>query len=172
MELFAKLDKEMLESGIEAEVFVVGGAAMALTLDNERVTTDIDGHYENLSLDSIVRKVAVQEGLPTNWLNHSVNTTLSYFKKDTGPLTVFNGRALTIQTASPKFILAMKLAARREKDIDDILVLVCELDLKSKAEIVAVVDEYFNADLSATAWQRRQIEEFLDLIAEEGRLEL
>jgi hypothetical protein len=64
----------------------------------------------------------------------------------------------------------MKLAARREKDTDDILLLISELGLTSKESIVQAVGRYFNADLSAAAYQRQQIEEFLDLLIEENKL--
>ena len=169
--LFSSLDNKMFSKGINATIFVVGGAAIALTIDNQRFTTDIDGQYENHLIDSLAKVVAQEEQLPENWLNHSINVVMSYFRKDTEPRTVFNGKSLSIQAASPQFVLAMKLASRREKDIDDIVMLIGELGLKGKNDIIQVVNKYFKADLSAAAWQREQIDEFLDLIIEEGKLE-
>jgi hypothetical protein len=169
--LFARLDDKMSAKGVEATIFVVGGAALALTVSGERVTTDVDGQYEDYSIDELAKAVAQEEHLPEHWLNHSINVTMGYFKKDTDPLTVFNGKCLSIQAASPQFILAMKLASRREKDTDDIVMLIHELGLTDKNDIIQIVNKYFMADLSAAAWQRQQIDEFLDLIIEEGRLE-
>jgi hypothetical protein len=169
LQLFRKLDDRMFAQGIKATLYVVGGAALALTINGERVTTDIDGRYENPLIDTLAMEVARDEGLDSHWLNHSVNAAFSYFKKDAEAVTVFNGKCLTIQAASPPYLLAMKLAARREKDIDDILLLIQELGLSSKDEVMQTVGRYFNADLSAASYQRQQIEEFLDLVIEEDR---
>ena len=171
LELFEKLDARMLERDIEARVFVIGGAAIALTLSDERVTSDIDGKYENPSLDKLVHEIAAEEGLPFGWLNHSVASVFSYFKTDSESVTVFTGKRLNVQSASPEFVLATKLASRREKDIDDVLLLADKLGIKTKEAMFAVVERYFNADLSAAAYQRQQIEEFIDLLLEEGLLE-
>jgi BioD-like phosphotransacetylase family protein len=73
--------------------------------------------------------------------------------------------------ASPDFVLALKLAAKREKDVDDVVLLVNRLGIKTRKELIDVVKRYFNADLSAAAYQREQIEKFIDQILEEGLLE-
>lgn len=172
LELFEKLDSKMLDRGVEASIFVVGGAAIALTIDDRRATTDIDAQYENPLLDSLISQVALEEGLPPSWLNHGVIAVMGYFKKDTGPKTIFSGRNLQIQVASPEYILAMKLAARRDKDVEDIALLGHELGIKTRDELIEAVKHYFNADLSAAAYQRQKIEEFMDLIIEDGSLVL
>jgi hypothetical protein len=166
LELFEALDGRMYESGVEATVFVVGGAAIALSVNDLRVTTDIDARYDVSTLDSIIKGMADDEGLPADWLNNSINSTLVYFNDDEAPRTIFSGKMLSIQSASPEYILAMKLAARRPKDVDDIILLLKELGLKNRKDILKVVGKYFKADFSAAAWQRRQIEEFLDAIIE------
>jgi hypothetical protein len=114
--------------------------------------------------------VAREEGLGPDWLNHSVTSVLSYFKKDTGSKTIFTGKKLCIIAAAPDFVLAMKLASHREKDSDDVVFLVNELGLKSRKELIGVAKRYFNADLSAAVWQRQKIEEYIDLLLEEGAL--
>jgi hypothetical protein len=167
--LFEKLDAKMFEVGIEATAFVVGGAAIALSVNDLRVTTDIDAKYEQPALDALIQSVAHEEDLPPDWLNNTIHATLVYFKDDASPKTVFNGKMLSIQTASPEYLLAMKLAARRPKDEDDILLLAKTLGLKTKDDIIAVADKYFKADLSASAWQRTQMEEFLDTLGMEAK---
>ncbi|MDR3307977.1 MAG: hypothetical protein LBS58_03665, partial [Coriobacteriales bacterium] len=106
--LFNKLDKKMRDKDMEADVFVVGGAAIALTVNDSRVTSDIDSKYENPNLDPLIYEIAAEEGLSTNWMNHSVTSVLSYFKKDTGTKTIFAERNLRIHVASPEYVLAMK----------------------------------------------------------------
>jgi hypothetical protein len=169
--LFRKLDSKMAARGLEANIYVVGGAAIALTINEERVTSDIDGVYININLDDAIREVGEEEGLSDHWMNGSVTSALTYFKKDDEPKTIFNGQCLSIQVASPDYVLAMKLAARRQKDIDDIVMLVEKLGIRNRKQLIAAVTRYFNADLSAAAWQRKQIDEFIDLIIEEHLLE-
>jgi hypothetical protein len=170
LELFEKLDSKMFDNKVETSMFVVGGAAIALTLSDRRTTTDIDAQYENPLIDSLIAEVALEEELPPSWLNHGVAAVMGYFKKDVSPKTIFSGRALQIQVASPEYVLAMKLAARRDKDIGDIILLSQKLGIKTRKELINAVKRFFNADLSAAAYQRQQIEEFLDLIIEDGRL--
>jgi hypothetical protein len=165
--LFAKLDQKMLEAGIEATLFVVGGAAIALSTGTERVTTDIDASYDNPGLSSIIAEIAAEEGLPKNWLNNSIRHTLSYFGDDEHPKTVYSAQMLSIQVASPEFILAMKLASRRPKDGADIALLMKTLDIASPADLIEIVKKYFKADLSAGSWQQQEIERFLALAEEE-----
>jgi hypothetical protein len=169
--LFRKLDEKMCEAGVEANIFVVGGAAVALTLNERRVTSDIDGKYENPELAPLIHAIAQEEGLSSQWLNHGINTVLSYFREDDEPKTLFVGKNLTIQVASPEYVLAMKLAARRDKDVRDVVLLVNKLGIASREELMEVVKRYFKADLSAAAHQRQLIEEFIDLIIEEKLLE-
>jgi hypothetical protein len=172
LRLFKRLDELMYSSDVQTTIFVVGGAAVALMSGNQRVTTDIDGSFECPELEPLIREIATEEGLPGDWLNHSINVTMSFFKKDENASTVFNGKALSIQSASPEYILAMKLASRRDKDVDDIAMLVDKLDLNTKARILGVVDKYFKADLSDGSWQRTQIEDFIDMLAEDGTIHL
>ena len=39
------LDEELAAAGIRGEVFIVGGAAMALAYDARRATVDVDGIF-------------------------------------------------------------------------------------------------------------------------------
>jgi septum formation topological specificity factor MinE len=49
--------------------------------------------------------------------------------------------------------------------------LINKLGISSRKELIEVIRRYFKADLSATAYQRQLIEEFIDLIIEERLLE-
>lgn len=60
----------MARRGVVADVFVVGGAAMALAYDASRVTRDVNARFlpHGIVLDE-ARRVAVDLGLPPWWLN-------------------------------------------------------------------------------------------------------
>lgn len=50
---FTALGERLARRGVVADVFVVGGAAMALAYDATRVTRDVDAswqHHQNMSL--------------------------------------------------------------------------------------------------------------------------
>jgi hypothetical protein len=62
--------ERLARRGIVADVFVVGGAAMALAYDANRVTRDVDARFvpHGIVHEEAVR-VAEELGLPRWWLN-------------------------------------------------------------------------------------------------------
>ncbi|WP_239335511.1 DUF6036 family nucleotidyltransferase [Frankia sp. CiP3] len=70
--LLAELDVELARLGARADVFLVGGAAMALAYDAARSTRDLDAVF--LPTDVVRRAaevVASRHGLSEDWLNLS-----------------------------------------------------------------------------------------------------
>ena len=68
--LLGLLDAELERRGIAAYLYVVGGAAIALTHDTSRRTQDVDAAM--VPQDDVLaaaRSVAESEGLPPSWLN-------------------------------------------------------------------------------------------------------
>lgn len=67
---FNALGERLARRGVVADVFVVGGAAMALAYDAARVTRDVDAVFKphGIVLEE-ARKVAEDLGLPRWWLN-------------------------------------------------------------------------------------------------------
>jgi hypothetical protein len=165
----------MLKHGIKTNIYIVGGAAIALSMNNARVTTDIDANFSSpeiiAELQPLINEVAKEEGLTGHWLNDSFKAILGYFRKDDEPKTVFLGTNLVAAVASPQFVLSLKLAARRKKDIADIVAITKKLGLKSREELLSITKRFFMADLDAAAHQRIEIEEFIDQLIEEGLLQ-
>ena len=77
---FTALGERLSRRGVVADVFVVGGAAMALAYDATRVTRDVDARFvpHGIVLEE-ARRVADDLGLPPWWLNwrpgHATSTT-------------------------------------------------------------------------------------------------
>jgi hypothetical protein len=71
--LFEERASELDAQGIRAEIFLVGGAAIALCIDGRRATRDLDAVF--LPTDAVRRaaaEVAEREGLEPDWLNDAV----------------------------------------------------------------------------------------------------
>ena len=144
VELFTDLGERLGRNGVRANVYIVGGAAMALLYDDRRVTRDIDsvildGHG---ALTDAVREIARERGLPSSWLNEQASAYVS-MQPDVRQTRVFDHPNLGVAAASPRHLLAMKLVAARPTDVDDIRILLKVLGVHSVAEAEAVLAEVF-----------------------------
>ena len=114
------LDEELGAAGVRGEVFIVGGAAMAVAYDARRATVDIDAVFApSAEVRSAARRVADRLGFDPDWLNDAAKAFLP--GDDPNRVGVYEGEHLSVAAASPRFLLTMKLlAARVERDSDDI----------------------------------------------------
>jgi len=147
--LLAELGERLAGRGIEGEIYVVGGAAMMLAYDRTRLTRDIDAvGVPQEEIDSEVRAMAKDhKDLGPDWLNARVLPMLPR-GVDSGRLQVLGGPGLTVNVASPKWLLAMKArAARGRSDLDDVWVLCQVLGLRTTAEVWRICDEVWGEDM-------------------------
>ena len=72
--LLHALGEELAAEGVRGDLFIVGGAAMALAYSTRRSTRDIDGVFEpkQVIYDAARRVAARHPGLPDDWLNDAV----------------------------------------------------------------------------------------------------
>lgn len=134
--LFQELSDRPDEVGISAQLFVVGGAAMALAYDDGRVTRDVDALFVPSSeIRKIAEDMSVVHGLEPDWLNDAAKGFLP--GDDENSYTVFESESLLVQVASPEYLLAMKLyASRDDRDLDDAVVLFNQLGYTSKQDCI------------------------------------
>lgn len=70
MELFHKLNERLGGVEVSAIVYVFGGAALALSLERERVTQDVDAVFSPArEVREAVKQVARDNGVADDWLN-------------------------------------------------------------------------------------------------------
>ena len=102
---FTALGERLARRGVVADVFVVGGAAMALAYDATRVTRDVDARLvpHGIVLED-ARRVADDLGLPPWWLNEQATAYISG-KDDPGKRRVFDHPGLRVMAASPEHVL-------------------------------------------------------------------
>ena len=123
LEALRALDEELGRANIRGEVFVVGGAAIALAYDARRSTVDVDAVFApSTEVRAAAVRVAERLGFEPDWLNDAAKAFLP--GEDPERIQVYEGTNLSVAAASPQFLLTMKLlAARVERDQDDIKLL-------------------------------------------------
>lgn len=137
------LGDELTRTGVRGQIFIVGGAAMALAYSTRRVTKDIDAVFEPKSaIYTAAAKVAVDLGLPEDWLNDAVKGFMPGTDEHPRPVPDIHG--LEVTTASPRYLLAMKLMAMRfGEDDEDIEILLRECGLRSAQEALDLLEHVY-----------------------------
>lgn len=130
-----ELGRRLDDVGIQGDLFLVGGAAMALAYDGRRFTQDVDAIFEpKMRIYELAVDIARDLDLPLDWLNDGVKAFLVEDPK-VGPVFDFNG--LRVQAASPELMLALKVrAARLGEDDEDLRSLVDLLGLASVDDVL------------------------------------
>jgi hypothetical protein len=151
LEALTALAAELDRRGVSAEMYVVGGAAIALAFDERRATRDIDAVFEPKSrVYEAAASVAEQRGLPPGWLNDAVKGFLE--GPDPAAAPVLDLPGLRCLAASPRILLALKVLAHRVgEDEDDVRLLARELDLQQAEDVLAVAEQTYGERLDPAA---------------------
>jgi hypothetical protein len=147
-EALAALVSELVADGAEATISVVGGAAVALQVGREAVTSDIDALYASSpAVKAAVERIADARNWPRTWLNDAVKMYVSHYD-DAGDWTVRTEEGgVVVLVARPKLLLAMKLrAGRGRRDADDIDRLLDACGIASLVDAVELFDGYYPQD--------------------------
>lgn len=137
--------------GVTGEMYVVGGAAIALAFDERRSTRDIDAVFEpKATIYEAAAEVAREFELPPGWLNDAVKGFLAGPDPEAVPVLEVPG--LRCQAASPRVLLALKVLAHRVgEDEEDVLLLARALGLDRADEVLAIAESVFGDRLDAAA---------------------
>jgi hypothetical protein len=144
-----RLGQLLRERRVAGEVAVFGGAAIVLGFDFRNATQDVDamitqGHGQVIIAQ---QEVGAELGLPPNWLNEQGTSYLSrhndfeIFK--TYPSEGQFG--LRVLTATPQYLLAMKLLSFRsyDHDVEDIVQLARRLGCTTSDNLLEMVKQYY-----------------------------
>lgn len=139
------LGDELGRQGVRGQIFVVGGAAMALAYSTRRVTKDIDAVFEPKSaIYAAAEKVAEEHGLPADWLDDAVKAFVPGKDAHARPLPEVDG--IEVTTASPRYLLAMKLMAMRfGEDDEDIEILLEQCGIDAPQEALDLLGDMYPA---------------------------
>lgn len=154
------LAAELENRGISAEMYVVGGAAIALAFDERRATRDIDAVFEpKAAVYEAAAVVGDRLGLPGSWLNDAVKGFIVGADPAAAPILDLPG--LRCLAASPETLLALKVLAHRVgEDEDDLRLLATELGLTRADEVLAIAERTYGDRLAPAA--RFFVEEIFD----------
>ena len=143
IELLTELGAVLAEDGERADLFLVGGAAMALAYSTRRATRDLDAVFEPKQVVyNAARKVGERHDLSEDWLNDAVKGFLP--GEDPNSTLLFEKPGITVRVASPRYLFAMKaVAARVERDADDLQRLYLLCGFGSVEEALECVEEFY-----------------------------
>lgn len=157
--LLGELGRELDERGVRGEMFIVGGAALALAYNTRRATRDIDAVFEpKTTIYQAAAAVAIRHGLDPAWLNDSVKGLLP--GPDEAPQEIAEMPGLRVMVASPQYLLALKVAAARvDRDADDIKLLADICGLRSARQILDLTEHIIGAQRPLAAKVQYLVEE-------------
>ncbi|MGH7697233.1 MAG: DUF6036 family nucleotidyltransferase, partial [Candidatus Dormibacteria bacterium] len=105
-----RLGEKLAARGVVADMYLVGGAAMALAYDAERFTQDIDAVFvPTTEVYQAAEVVGDELRLPSGWLNHAAKGFVPGSDPAQGAVLEMPG--LKVTAAAPEYLLGMKLLA-------------------------------------------------------------
>lgn len=127
--------------GIRGELFVVGGAALALAYSTRRFTRDVDAVFEpKTEVYAAARVVAARHDLPEDWLNDAVKGMLP--GADPNAREFMSVPGLRVSVPSPRYLLALKVyAARVDRDSDDIVLLAGLCGAQTVDDVLVITEQ-------------------------------
>lgn len=144
------LGRRLAAREVTGEMYLVGGAAIALAYAPRRTTRDIDAIFEpKATIYEAAQEVREELGLPVGWLNDAVKGFVAGEDAGAPALEVPGLRCVV---ASPRMLLALKVLAHRVgEDEEDVRLLAGILRLPGAPEVLAVAEEVFGDRLDAAA---------------------
>ncbi|UVJ41172.1 DUF6036 family nucleotidyltransferase [Arthrobacter sp. CJ23] len=139
--LLHELGRRLQAVGAHGDVKLVGGAALILQGIGNRPTADIDASYaDKTTVDAVVSEMAADYDLAPDWLNSNAS---AFIPDDATWVELEHLDGLTIQAADTETLLAMKIAAERDKDTLDIARLLRRLNITNANDAVDLAyDKY------------------------------
>ena len=143
--LLIELGERLFARGIDARLFLVGGAAMALAFSTRRVTRDLDAVFEpKMTIYEEAAKMARERGLPDDWLNDSVKGLLPDRVPPIEGAASFSSPGIHVGVASAEYLFAMKAqAARQEADGGDLRTLARALKIRTPQQGIDLVERFY-----------------------------
>lgn len=152
LQIFDYLNERLKENQLQLELTIYGETVMTMVYDNRPATRDIDCVFSDVNqklLENILEMTKFTLNLPKNWINEEIKEPLrSIIKEDKETYKIYSN--LKILKPKAEQLLAMKiLAARPEpaKDFIDAFILCRDLNIRTKEELLSVIERYLPLSL-------------------------
>lgn len=143
--LLERLREVLDERGVQAQLHIVGGAAVALLYPDDprvRVTADIDATFGgNKAVRDAAGQVAAELGLPPTWLSDRVAPFVPWQRRFEA-IPVMKG----VTVGNPRELIAMKLSRSSHNDIVDIGIIASREGITDPEELVKIAFEAYGPD--------------------------
>lgn len=145
LDALTALGRTLLDRGLTGDIYVVGGAAIALAYDERRATKDIDAVF---APKNEIYRAAVDVGeqfdLPEGWLNDAVKGFL--LGPDRFRTEIIELPGLRCEVASAETVLVLKCLAHRVGEDDaDVRLLAEKAGLSDADSVLELVERVAGA---------------------------
>ena len=132
----AKQYRKLYGKTVEAEIVLVGGAAVLANYNFRDMTTDVDALIQaSSSMKEAINYVGDKYGLPNGWLNADFARTASYSHKLLQHSQYYRtfSNVLHVRTMNAEHLVAMKLMSGRQykHDLSDVIGILAEHQQKN-----------------------------------------
>lgn len=140
IEALTTLGRTLLDRGLTGDIYVVGGAAIALAYDERRATKDIDAVFApKAEIYSAAADVGERLNLPEGWLNDAVKGFL--LGPDRFRTEIIELPGLRCEIASVETVLVLKCLAHRVGEDDaDVRLLAEKAGLSDADSVLGLVE--------------------------------
>ena len=144
-ELLEELGRRLLARNMTGRIYVAGGAAIALEFPERRVTRDIDALFDPVrAMREEADAMAAERGLSPTWLSDGVRAFMP--SGDDPQAKTYSVPGLDVGVASPRYLLAMKMAAGRPQDLHDLILIFRELGITKTEEAADIAQAVHGPD--------------------------
>ncbi|MGW9157467.1 hypothetical protein [Microbacterium sp. NPDC055665] len=132
---------------IDVDAYIIGGAAIAIQLGRNELTPDVDGFFQpRAEVLAEAQAMADELGLHPDWVNTHAAGFIAFDPADDSDALVTHVGGHRVAVASKRVLLAMKIAAARQKDQSDISRLLLDMKITDPDEIVELAYSVFGED--------------------------
>lgn len=139
------LKQRLINQGVQAQIHIIGGSAMALLFPDDRetrLTQDIDAAVHPLpAVRRAVEQIAEEMNLSPTWLNANGSPFVPP-RSGSGASEV----GVTVTVASIDELIAMKLAASRHQDLFDLGILARHAGITDPERLVEIAFDAYGED--------------------------
>jgi hypothetical protein len=147
------LNERLRAANVTGEICIYGGGAMILAFNARLSTKDLDAVFQPVEvIRQAAAEVALEKDIRSDWINDGVKGFVSN-RGTTTDQNVPQFSNLRVTRPTTKYLLAMKCLAARaggfetQGDRNDVRFLIQELNLRTAADVLAIVEEYYDERL-------------------------